>query len=65
MNKRLNDSDLNQVTGGTKLTYTLQEGDTLQKIAEKNHCTVEDICKWNRIGDPNSVLKGQKLELRF
>ncbi len=66
MNNKLNNSSLDQVTGGTKLKYTLQAGDTLQSVAEKNRCTVADLMKWNpTIIDPNNVNMGQVVELRF
>lgn len=42
--------------------YKVKRGDSLGKIAEKNHVTIKDIKKWNNIkGD--KIAKGQKLKL--
>ena len=59
------DDQLDQVTGGTKLPYAVQPGDTLKKIAEKYHCSVEDLCRWNNIKDPNTILVNQTLFVKF
>ncbi len=61
----LHDDQLDQVTGGTKLSYLVQPGDTLSKLAVKYHCTVADLCRWNKINDPNSIMVGQKLIIKF
>ncbi len=42
--------------------YKVKRGDSLGKIAEKNHVTIKEIKKWNNIkGD--KIAKGQKLKL--
>ena len=46
---------------GTKVTYYVQSGDTLQVIAAKFNSTVEAIQKENNITDPNAIQVGQKL----
>ena len=61
----LHDDQLDQVNGGTQIPYLVQPGDTLQKIAEKYHCTVEDLCRWNNIQNPNLLLVNQKLIIKF
>ena len=43
----LNDEVLQDVSGGTQIPYIVAPGDTLEEIAKKFHCTVEQICRWN------------------
>ena len=59
------DDELDQVTGGSQLPYLVQPGDTLAKLAAKYHCTVDDLCRWNNIKNPDTILVGQKLIIRF
>jgi LysM repeat protein len=49
---------------GTKLTYTIQTGDTLASIASKFNSTVDDIQKQNNITDPNKIQVGQQIVVR-
>lgn len=65
MLNKIDNNQLNNVTGGTKIPYIVQTGDTLSALAEKFHCTIDDICKWNNIDDPNKIDKGQKLIFKF
>jgi nucleoid-associated protein YgaU len=60
---------LDQITGGTTKTYTVQSGDSLSAIAAKEYGSSD---KWHRIyqknknvigDDPNQIRPGQKLEL--
>ncbi len=46
---------------GTKVTYYVQSGDTLDGIAAKFNSTREVIMKDNNITDPNTIQVGQKL----
>ena len=46
---------------GTKLTYTIQPGDTLAGIASFFNSTVEDIIEENELTDPNAIFVGQQL----
>jgi LysM repeat protein len=46
---------------GTKLTYTVQAGDTLAGIASLFNSTVDDIIAENDLEDPNSIFVGQQL----
>ena len=57
----LSDDILEYVQGGSKIPYIIQSGDTLGKLADKFHVSIEDICKWNNIADPNVINAGQKL----
>lgn len=66
MNKvAMNDEQMDQVTGGTVLPYVVQSGDTLGKIAKKYNVTVEQLMKWNNIKDPNILMVGQQLVIKF
>jgi membrane-bound lytic murein transglycosylase D len=49
-----------QQTGMTSTYYTVQKGDFLHKIALRYGCTVDDICRWNKLPD-KSLSAGMKL----
>ncbi len=59
------DEDLSNVKGGTQLPYEIKRGDTLSGLANKYHCTVEELCQWNNIKNPNQIEVGQKLVIKF
>ncbi len=44
-------------------TYTVQPGDTLSRIAQKFHVTVDNLATWNGIVDKNLIHVGQRLEV--
>lgn len=44
------------------ITYRVKSGDYLSKIADKNHVTVKNIMKWNRLKS-TKVHVGQKLKI--
>lgn len=46
------------------VTYTVQKGDNLTKIAKKYNTTVDKIAKDNNIKDPNKIYVGQKLVIK-
>jgi len=46
---------------GTKLTYTIQAGDTLAGIASLFNSTVDEIIAENDLEDPNAIFIGQQL----
>ena len=62
---QLDSSQLDQVTGGTRIPYLVKDGDTLKDIAAKNNCTVEDILRWNNLKDTDKLLINQRLILKF
>ncbi len=49
---------------GTKLTYVVQFGDTLDLIARKFLSTVEDIMELNKLENSNEIFAGRVLEVR-
>lgn len=48
---------------GSKQTYRVQKGDTLDRIARRHGVSVAQLKKWNAIKDNRSLLAGQKLTL--
>lgn len=44
--------------------YTIKKGDTLSKIAQKNHTTVSKLCKLNNIKSTSIIREGRKLRIR-
>ncbi len=46
---------------GTKLTYTVQQGDTLWDLSRQHKVTVADIAKWNGIAQRTPLRTGQQL----
>jgi peptidoglycan L-alanyl-D-glutamate endopeptidase CwlK len=48
----------------TPQTYTVQKGDTLEKIAKKFNTTVAALQKLNSIKNPNLIRVGQKLRVK-
>ena len=39
-------------------TYKIKWGDTLSRIAVKFHVTVQELCEWNHIANPNRIYAG-------
>ena len=62
---KISDDELDSVSGGTRVPYVVQEGDSLEDLAGKFHCTVEQIMRWNNIADRDQMLIGQKLIIKF
>lgn len=44
--------------------YTVVSGDTLSKIAAKFGTTINQLCKWNNISNPNLIYVGQVLRVK-
>jgi len=49
----------------TKKIYTIKPGDTLSRIANQNHISINSICKINRIRKSSKLRIGQKLILEI
>ena len=68
-NEQINAADTVLNENSTQTTpqyYIVQEGDTLQSISYKVYGTyqkVDEICEWNRLDNPDSILYGQRLLL--
>ena len=61
----INDSQLDEVSGGTKIPYVVVAGDTLTAIAQKNNVSLPDLMRWNNIQDANLIRVGQQLILKY
>ena len=62
---KMTDETMDQVSGGSKISYRVVAGDTLTTIAKRYNVTVEQLMKWNGIKDPNFVAVGQELKIKF
>ena len=58
----LSDETLDEVTGGVQY-YTIQRGDTLSTIAKKYSTTVEKLCRWNNISNPNYIVLNKRIRV--
>ena len=65
--QELNDTEMNEAAGGAGrarwITYTIQRGDTLGKIAHRFGVTVANLCQWNAIADPDFIVAGHRLSI--
>ena len=50
-----------QQVNGTKLAYTVQQGDTLWDISREHKVTVAQLAKWNGIAQRSALKPGQQL----
>ncbi len=50
---------------GTKITYKIQSGDSLQSIASKFNTTIDDILRQNKFDDPNNITPGLEIVIRW
>ena len=51
------------VSNNMTVTYKVEDGDTLNKIAAHNHVQLNDLLKWNHLSLNSVVHKGQLLQL--
>lgn len=58
----LNEEELDEVVGGEKW-YTIQNGDTLSKIAAHYGTTVKQLCAWNNISSPYFIVAGKRIRV--
>ena len=61
----LNDEQLDSVNGGSRITYTVQSGDTLESIAKRLGVSAKKLEEWNKIEDRNFLMVGQPLKVKF
>lgn len=50
---------------GSKKYYSVHSGDTLYRIANKFHVSVDDICSWNGISSKTHLQPGQSLMVKY
>ncbi len=62
---KMDDEQLDQVTGGSILPYRVQPGDSLNVIAKKFNVTTEQLVQWNNIKNPDMLTVGQQLKIKF
>jgi len=62
---KMNDEQMDEVTGGSILPYRVQPGDSLYVIAKKYNVTVEQLVKWNNLKNPDMLTVGQQLKIKF
>jgi LysM repeat protein len=62
---KMNDEQMDEVTGGSILPYRVQPGDSLDVIAKKYNVTVEQLVKWNNLKNPDMLTVGQQLKIKF
>ena len=66
MNKAsLSDESLRGVNAGTKIPYAIQPNDTLEMIASKFNCSVEQLCKWNKLDKDTPLQVNKTLFIKF
>ncbi len=61
----LNDEQLDNVSGGSRITYTVKPGDTLEGIAKRMGVSAGKLAEWNNITDQNFLMVGQPLKVKF
>ena len=61
----LNDEQLDNISGGSRITYTVKPGDTLESIAKRMGVSVGKLAEWNNITDQNFLMVGQPLKVKF
>lgn len=62
---KMDDAELDAVIGGSVIPYQIQPGDTLEAVARKFNVSMDQLMKWNSIQDPNILMVGQQLKIKF
>ncbi len=62
---KMNDEQMDQVTGGSILPYRVQPEDSLATIAKKYNVTVDQLVKWNNLQNTDVLTVGQQLKIKF
>lgn len=61
----LNDEQLDNISGGSRITYMVKPGDTLESVAKTMGVSVDKLAEWNNISDKNFLMVGQPLKVKF
>ena len=66
--KELDLNEMAMVTGGSdtdrnSFFYTVEKGDTLNRIATRYNVSVDDLVRWNRIKNQRLLIVGQRLKI--
>ena len=67
--KELDLNEMAMVAGGSDsdrksfIIYTVEKGDTLNRIATRYNVSVDDLVRWNRITNQRLLIVGQKLKI--
>ncbi len=59
----MSSSPLSAVHGANARTHVVDHGETLEMIAQRYHLSVEDLRKWNHLGQHRSPRPGQTIKL--
>ena len=62
---KMNDDELDQISGGSVIPYLVQPGDTLYALSQKFNVSVEQLMRWNNIKDPNTLMVGDKMNIKY
>ena len=61
----IKDDQMDEVSGGTIISHQVQPGDTLGAIADRYHVSLNQLLKWNNIQNPNLIMVGQQLKIKY
>ena len=66
--KELDLNEMAMVAGGSdsdrkSFFYTVEKGDTLNRIATRYNVSVDDLVRWNRIKNQRLLIVGQRLKI--
>ncbi|MBQ6514488.1 MAG: LysM peptidoglycan-binding domain-containing protein [Clostridia bacterium] len=66
--KELDLNEMAMVAGGSdsdrkSFFYTVEKGDTLNRIATRYNVSVDDLVRWNRIPNQRLLIVGQRLKI--
>ena len=62
---KMNDDQLDQVTGGSFIPHVVGDGETLQDLAKKNNMSVEQLLAFNGMTDESQFKTGLQLKIPF
>ncbi len=62
--ENISDENLENVSGGSVVPYTVVSGDTLAGIAVKYNVSVEQLKRWNSLAS-DTIIPGQVLFIKY